>query len=229
MLLHWSRECPVPKWNTRMIVWLIIITSHATSEHFNINNKLKIWLSCCLQKLFTEHNKHSPSCLLASGQDGSWPFSIITASMTFSTRAGGLPYDLISPISFLFKASKACQIQTTKTGCTFCEILQLYFASLKFKINSLAWSQVSKIWKHLMRNYSSCFLITVQTVTKVWKNGNLVLSLLKCPPGTSPPNSLAIKPTPLLHPLLYFSLHLNCYFICWSAFLTHSELTLTCQ
>ena len=50
---------------------------------------------------------HSPNCLLASAQVGSPPLSIITASMTFSTKAGGLAYDLISVMSFLFSDSKA--------------------------------------------------------------------------------------------------------------------------
>ena len=50
---------------------------------------------------------HSPSCLLASAQVGSPPRRIITASMTFSTKAGGLPYDLISVMSFLLSDSRA--------------------------------------------------------------------------------------------------------------------------
>lgn len=48
-----------------------------------------------------------PSCLLASAQVGSHPLRIITACMTVSTRAGGLPYVLISVMSFLFSDSRA--------------------------------------------------------------------------------------------------------------------------
>ena len=54
----------------------------------------------------------SPSCLLASAQVGSPPRRIITASMTFSTSAGGRPYDLISVMSFLFSDSSAWTRQT---------------------------------------------------------------------------------------------------------------------
>jgi len=48
-----------------------------------------------------------PSCRLASAHVGSLPRSIMTASSTFSTSGGGLPYDLISVMSFLFNASNA--------------------------------------------------------------------------------------------------------------------------
>ena len=48
-----------------------------------------------------------PSCRLASAQLGSHPFRIMTACSTVSTRGGGLPYDLISVISFLLSDSKA--------------------------------------------------------------------------------------------------------------------------
>jgi hypothetical protein len=48
-----------------------------------------------------------PSCRLASIQVGSWQRKIITASITFSTKAGGRPYDLISVMSFLLRDSKA--------------------------------------------------------------------------------------------------------------------------
>lgn len=48
-----------------------------------------------------------PSCRFASAHVGSLPRRIMTACITISTWAGGLPYDLISPISFLFRDSKA--------------------------------------------------------------------------------------------------------------------------
>ena len=43
----------------------------------------------------------------------------MTASMTFSTKVGGRPYDLISVMSFLFKDSKACEEQNSV--CLKCE------------------------------------------------------------------------------------------------------------
>jgi len=66
--------------------------------------------------------KVSPSCRLASAQVGSLPLSIMTACNTISTNAGGLPYDLISVMSFLFRASNAweknsnrkCQTESEK-------------------------------------------------------------------------------------------------------------------
>ena len=58
----------------------------------------------------------SPSCLLASAQEGSNCQSIITACITVSTSSGGLLYALISPRSFFVKGFQSLH-RGTKSVC----------------------------------------------------------------------------------------------------------------
>jgi hypothetical protein len=67
-----------------------------------VKDKTKINL-----KIYNKIKYNVPSCFFDSAHVGSLPRRIMTASITFSTCAGGLPYDLISVMSFLFNESKA--------------------------------------------------------------------------------------------------------------------------
>ena len=89
------------------------VLSYVPNVHSFVELSFMLSLSnstSCLMKFV------SPSCLLASAQEGSNCQSIITACITVSTSSGGLLYALISPRSFFVKGFQSLH-RGTKSVC----------------------------------------------------------------------------------------------------------------